>query len=178
MNMNEDEYVYFFLFCLRSSESVPGEVDSEIVGVTSTSSLSVWNRFEVSPSTSWSVSHPASRTLSPRSPALDRPWLPPCFDEDSGDVDRVTLPRAARRSASSLPVNSPPSSTLNVCLNFCAGRNVRAFYYVALHMVQSAVLSSSGVCPSVYQSVCLFLTLMCRGHIGRVNWKLITRVLA
>ena len=101
-----------------SSESVHDVVDSRRIGVTSASSLPVWNRSE-SACTSWSaaaaVSNLTYRILSPL-PVLDGDRQAG-FDEDSDVVDRATLPRATKRSSYSLPVNSP-SSTLNVCLLF------------------------------------------------------------
>ena len=45
-------------------------------------------------------------------------------------------------------------------------------------LLQSAVLRSHVVCPSVRLSVCLSVTLVDQDHIGRKSWKLIARTLS
>ena len=98
-----------------SSKSVHDVVDSKQTSVTSSSSLSVWNRSEAA-AASWraatAVSGLPHRVLSPLS-GVDRSQLVR-VEEDSDVVDRATLPRVAKRSLSSVPVISQ-TSTFSVC---------------------------------------------------------------
>ena len=95
-----------------SSKSVHGVVDSRwISDVTpSSSSVLVWNHLEDSASWWWRAAAAAPglahRLLSP--PPEHQPTH---VDEDSDVVDRVTLPRVARRSSATQPAISPSSTS-------------------------------------------------------------------